>query len=100
MADERKRSAEEALRGEAPTYYANTVGIGISPYDLSLVFGLRIGEEPQPQARIIMSLEHAVVMTMILRRSLREHVKNTGVQPTVPEAVMKDLQLTEEEPLW
>ncbi len=100
MADPRKQSVEETIGGEAPTFYANTVGLGISAYDLTLMFGQQIGETRQPQARVIMSLEHAMVMTMILRRSLREHVKSTGVTPTVPESVMRDLQLTEEEPLW
>lgn len=100
MPDERKRSAEETLGGEAPTFYTNSVAVGISAYDLTLMFGQQIGDSRQPQARVIMSLEHAMVMIMILRRSLREHVKTTGVNPTVPEAVMRDLQLSEEEPLW
>lgn len=100
MADARKRSVDETIGGEAPTFYANSVGLGISAYDLTLMFGQQIGENREPQARIIMSIEHAMVMTMIMRRSLREHVKSTGVNPTVPEAVMRDLQLTEEEPLW
>ena len=47
-----------------------------------------------------MSLEHAMVMTMVMRRILREHVHRTGVSPKVPDEVMRDLQLDEEEPLW
>lgn len=100
MPDEKKKALEEGLVAEIPTYYANSVAIGISPYDLSLIFGLRVREDIQPQARLIMSLEHALVMTMVLRRSLREHVRSTGVTPKVPNQVMRDLQLDEEEPLW
>jgi len=96
----RQDPSVEALGAEAPTYYSNTLALGISPYDVSLMFSLRTAERPEPQVRIIMSLEHAVVMTLILRRTLREHIKRTGVQPTVPPDVMRELQLDEEEPLW
>lgn len=100
MSDEKQKAIDDALVAEVPTYYANNLAIGISPYDLSMIFGLRVRQQAQPQARVIMSLEHAVVMTMILRRSLREHARGTGVTPTVPKDVMRDLQLDEEEPLW
>ena len=100
VAESRQDPNIETFGADAPTFYANQVALGISPYDVSFMFGLRTGERPQAQARIIMSLEHAVVMAMVLRRTLREHVKRTGVVPTVPKEVMRDLQLDEEEPLW
>ena len=100
MADEKQKAIEDALGADVPTYYANTLAVGISPYDLSMIFGLRVRQEGQPVARVIMSLEHALVMIMVLRRSLREHVRGTGVTPRVPDDVMRDLQLNEEEPLW
>lgn len=100
MPDEKQKPIDDALVAEVPTYYANNLSIGISPYDLSMIFALRVRQQAEPQARVIMSLEHALVMTMVLRRVLREHVRSTGVTPKIPQNVMRDLQLDEEEPLW
>ena len=100
MADDKQERFQEDLSADVPTYYANSVSLGISPYDLTLVFGVRAGNQVKALIRMITSLEHAVVMTMVLRRSLREHTKMTGIEPKVPIEVMRDLQLDEEEPLW
>jgi hypothetical protein len=100
MSDEKQAAWDQQLQADVPTCYANGVAVGISPYDLSMVFALNIGSQGKSQTRVIMSLEHAVVMVMVLRRALREHIKRTGITPTVPGEVMRDLQLDEEEPLW
>jgi hypothetical protein len=100
MPEEKQTTMDQQLQADVPSYYANSVAVGISPYDLSMVFGLNIPNQVKSQARVVMSLEHAVVMVMVLRRVLREHVKRTGITPTVPGEVMRDLQLDEEEPLW
>ena len=100
VAAQKRDERADQLEAEAPTFYANTLAVGVSPYDVTLMFGLRAGPTPTPQARIMMSLEHAVVMTMIMRRTLRELAKQEGIEPTVPKKVMRDLQLDEEEPLW
>jgi hypothetical protein len=100
MSDPKQDAADSLLRADVPTFYANSLGVGLSPYDFTLVFGLRVGDDIQPQTRVIMSLEHALVMLMVGRRVLREHARANGVTPTLPQEVMRDLQLDEEDPLW
>ena len=100
LAKSKQDAIDEQLNADAPTVYSNAVALSASPYDLTFVFGLRIGDTVQPQSRVVMSLEHAMVVLMITRRTLREHQRNTGVQIKVPDAVLRDLQLDEEDPLW
>ena len=83
-----------------PTAYANSMAMTITPFDVAFTFGLRSGSTVVPQHRVIMSLEHAMVMLMVGRRHLREHIKRTGTSITIPPEVMHELQLDEEEPLW
>jgi hypothetical protein len=99
-AEDRERQVRAALEADVPDVYSNTVMFAISPYDLTFMFGRRVGAQIRNEARVTMSLEHAVVMLMVARRTLREHVKRTGVQPSVPAEVMRELQLDEEAPLW
>jgi len=92
-----------AFAGDAdvPTFYSNTVGFGVSPYDLTITFGQRIADGPvTAQTRVIMSLEHAVVTLMVGRRILREYCKSSEVDVKLPAALLRELQLNEEEPLW
>lgn len=100
MGEERRKSSVEALSADVPTYYTNSMSVGISPYDVSVVFGVQTAESARTDVRIMMSLEHAVVMTMVLRRVLRENASRTGITPKVPDTIMRDMQLDEEETLW
>jgi hypothetical protein len=99
MPDEKdlnKILADESI----PSIYSNSMAMTITPFDVAFTFGIRSGASVTPQSRVIMSLEHAMVMLMVARRHLREHVKRTGVTVTIPPEVMHDLQLDEEQPLW
>ena len=81
--------------------YANWVSYAVSPYDLTVTFGQRVADGPATQhTQVTMSLEHAVVMLMVGRRILREYCKQTGAEVKLPEALLKELQLNEESPLW
>ncbi|MDP3939507.1 MAG: hypothetical protein Q8R92_15415 [Deltaproteobacteria bacterium] len=101
MSDEKSREQTKALVSEnVPSYYANAMALTITPFDVAFTYGIRTGESLVSQARVIMSLEHAMVMLMVARRALREHVKRTGVSISIPPEVMRELQLDEEQPLW
>lgn len=101
MDKKRQDAINEQINADAPTYYANALALAVSPFDVSFTFGLRATTDTiLPQARIMMSLEHALVMLMIARRTLREHQAQTGVAIQIPPSVMRDLQLDEETPLW
>ena len=96
-----KHPEEQAAELQVPTCYANGVQFQISPYDMIWTFSLNTASgPPQPQTRVMMSLEHAVVATMILRRVLREYYKSSGASVQIHPTVLKDQQLDEEEPLW
>ncbi len=100
MATKKEDAAFEQVNADAPTYYTNAVALAVSPFDLTFAFGLRTGAGIDPQAKIVMSLEHAMVMLLVTRRSLREHLTREGIEIKLPEAVMRELQLDEESPLW
>lgn len=100
MPTKRDDVLEQQAKADVPTEYANNMAAQISPYDMSLVFGLRMGDGVEPKFRVVMSLEHAMVMLMVLRRAMREHVKSSGVTLELPEALLREMQLNEESPLW
>lgn len=101
MAADREKLIQDQVGADVPTNYANSLALAITPFDLSLIFGQRFGEQPPvPSTRVVMSHEHALVMLLILRRAMREHFKSTGTEPKIPESVLKELQLNEESPLW
>ena len=99
--DERSRLLQEAISAsDLAEFYSNSLAMTISPFDVSFVFGRRVGSQVKNEARVTMSIEHAMVMLMVARRSLREHVNRTGITPSIPPNVLRELQLDEEEPLW
>ena len=99
MANQPER-AQKLSEEKVESIYSNSMALSISPFDVSLTFAERSGADVTPKVRVIMSLEHALVMLMVAKRSLREHVKRTGVEIRIPPEVMHDLQLDEEDELW
>jgi hypothetical protein len=69
-----------------PGYYANAVQTAISPFDMTFIFsdqqpeiteaGVRTAQHPV--CAVKMSLEHAKVMAIILRKTLKEHEDTLG----------------------
>jgi len=68
---------------EFPSVYANIMGFGLSPFDITLIFG-EIGETTPtevvgiPKAKIILSPEQAANLIKLLDLGLSTYVQNNG----------------------
>ena len=66
-----------------PSVYTNIMGLGMSPFDITLIFG-EIGDSTpteitaNPRARVIMSAEQAANLVKLLDFALSNYVKNNG----------------------
>jgi hypothetical protein len=69
---------------EVPRFYVNQVNVSASPFDVALDFGFRVGDEdPEPQVRVLMSLEHAASLRAILAGLLDAYEREVGAIPNV-----------------
>jgi hypothetical protein len=68
---------------EFPSIYANIMGFGLSPFDISLTFG-EISEATStevvaiPKAKVILSPEQAANLIKLLELGLSTYVQNNG----------------------
>ena len=90
---------------EIPDIYCNGVEMGISPYDLTIELQLNSpakGSEkqvPKPVVvgRVRMSVEHAKVFAIILKKNLKTYEDQTGGLIRVHPELLKDLGVSREE---
>ncbi|MHB1700942.1 MAG: DUF3467 domain-containing protein [Acidobacteriaceae bacterium] len=68
---------------EFPTVYANLMGFGISPFDITLIFG-ELGESTStevlgvPKVKILLSPEQASNLQKMLGIAVKTYVDNNG----------------------
>jgi hypothetical protein len=68
---------------EIPSVYANIMGIGMSPFDITLTFG-EVGDSTptevmaNPRAKVILSPEQAANLIKLLNFALTTYVENNG----------------------
>ena len=95
---------ELSAMAETPDVYADQFGMIQSPYGITFTFSLTPsspsalpgGARPEPQAIVRMSLEHAKVMAMLIRRNLKQYeLEHLGDPIRVPTRVLAELQLDE-----
>jgi hypothetical protein len=89
-------TAENIIAKPGPEYrsvYANNVALGISAFDISLVFGEIMGSEDgktvnvEQRVRVTMSPQHAKALVMVLAENLHNYEKNIGPIP-LPETIL------------
>jgi len=75
------------MDGETPNVYSDGVGIGVSPFTVQLAFTMAPPGQagtmaPVSVATVRMSLEHAKVLAMLLKRQLKafEEAMGTPIQ--------------------
>ena len=88
---------------DVPDLYADQFTMVHSPWGVTFNFGLSLSNPPaitgqqapsQPQAVIRMSLEHAKVMAMIIRKQLKQYeLEHLGDPINVPAAVLQAMKL-------
>lgn len=86
---------------EVPDIYCDGVQMGLTPYDVMIALLRRppvVGGEGKPAlvGTIRMSLEHAKVFAIMLRKNLKSYEDATGPIPMHPD-LMKDLGISKSE---
>lgn len=87
--------------GEVPDIYCDGVQMNLTPYDVMIELQRRppvLGPEAKPVrvGTLRMSLEHAKVFAIMLRKNLKAFEDATGKIPMHPE-LMKQLGISKEE---
>jgi hypothetical protein len=90
--------------------YADQFQLLLGPYGCSLTFSLTdpvpaapgTQQHAERQATIRMSLEHAKIMVLLLRRQILAYEREAAVNITVPRVVLNQLQVGPEDwdALW
>lgn len=93
-----------AEQTEVPEYYADQFTVTAGAYGVALTFALSPphpapgqASPPRPIARVRMSLEHAKVMAMILRKHLRGFEHESGITIPLPAALLNAMGLSQED---
>lgn len=86
----------------APDLYADSVQIFMGPFGLVLEFGVQnprnTGQTPpKPLATVRMSPEHAKIMTILLKRNLRQFEQQVGSDIPLHPAVATQLGISKKE---
>ena len=90
-----KNSAYTGLHmaDEAPDIYCDGVAVGLTPYDVLLELSRRPakldGKDSVHVGTVRMSLEHAKVLAVVLKRHLKTYEDQSGAIPMHPELMHK-----------
>jgi hypothetical protein len=89
---------------DVPEVYSDQFTITLSPYGVALTFSLTPSlpsaapsqSQPVAQAVVRMSLEHAKVVSMLLRKHIRQYeLEHLGDPVPLPRDVLQSLRLAE-----
>ena len=89
---------------EIPEYYIDSFRVSAGAFGVAMTLGVR-PPHPEPAhpsgpkeiAVVRMSLEHAKVMAMIMRRSLKEYERGTGAVINLPQKLCNEMGLSLED---
>jgi uncharacterized protein DUF3467 len=87
---------------EEPVVYSDGIQVGISPFTVTLGFTVAPQAQPgtqapTPVATVRMSLEHAKVMAIILRKQLKQFEEQLGAEIALPNQVYQQLGISSKE---
>ncbi len=92
------------MQESVPEFYADALQITTTPFGVNMTFSLREPHPvPGPQAqakevvRVRTSLEHAKVLTMLLRQQLRGFEGEAGIKIALPPEIYTQLGIAEED---
>ncbi len=93
-----------ADEGQPLDVYSDQFTVTVGPYGISLTFSLTQphpapGQPPQRRdlVTVRMSLEHAKVMAMIVRRQLKNYERENSVEIPIPYSLYQQLNLAPED---
>jgi hypothetical protein len=90
--------------GELPEFYVDQFRMTVGAYGIAMTLGLTPphpapgqGEVTRDVTRLRMSLEHAKVLAMIMKRQLKAFEEQAQVQINIPRQVYNSLGLSSED---
>jgi len=69
------------MEDQVPDLYTDSVQIGMGPFGVVVMLGMQAGQVGAPQIRVAnvrMSLEHAKVLAILLKRQLKQFEEQMG----------------------
>ncbi len=93
------------IESEVPDVYADQFLMTSSVWGVNLTFG-KTSPQPPPagqapttirQTVVRMSLQHAKIMAMIMRKQLKKQERESGVDVVIPHEVYNSLELSSED---
>ena len=101
-----REELNEGNLAEIPDIYTDRMRVTVTVFGVNMTFGL---SEPHPsvesggkavglkeKVRIRMSLEHAKVTGLLLRKQLKKYEKDTETKIEIPAEVLKKLEIEED----
>ncbi|KKK76661.1 hypothetical protein LCGC14_2861400 [marine sediment metagenome] len=89
---------------EIPEVYIDQMRLTIGVFGVSVTFSLSEphptsagAPKPEDKVRVRMSLEHAKVVAMLLRKQLKQYEENSGTKIAIPARVYTALGVAEED---
>ena len=94
---------KERSMEDLPDIYCDTMSMAQTAYGVAFTFSLSPSmpvpgqATPEPQAVVRMSLEHAKVFAMVVRKNLKQYeLEHLGDPIRIPAEVLRQLNLSEE----
>ena len=85
---------EEVFEGEPIDLYADSFTLSASPYTVTIHFGIKLGPNAtRSVANIRMSPEHAKMMAMLFKRSIKNVEAQFGIVWPIPEPLLAEKNL-------
>jgi uncharacterized protein DUF3467 len=82
---------------DTPIYYASGLQVTVSPWDVTLKFSVREGDQPKdvrPVANVILSPQHAWILARLLRKQVDAYEQTIG-KINLPPRLLNDLGVEE-----
>lgn len=96
----------KSILPDIPDFYADRLRLTVTVFGVNISFGLG---NPHPSeanpddvldvletVRVRMSLEHAKLMTMLLKKQIKEYERRNDTQVALPRQVIEGLNLSDE----
>jgi hypothetical protein len=85
-----------------PDIYCDGVQVGLSPFTALLTFSVQPPQHsgargPTPVANVRMSLEHAKILSIMLRKQLKTFETQFSVEVQIPQEVYRQLGMSKQE---
>jgi len=88
------------MNDQAPDLYTDSVQIGMGPFGAVLILGMQTGQPgtaPTKVANVRMSLEHAKVLAIMLKKQLRAFEESMGADIPLHPSLYTQLGLSKTE---